>query len=204
MADSNGGVESIRRSIIALKTDPLKPRLEQIRKQADDHGSLARVCFLCTQAQAGELKACKDFRGAMWQLGGSYEQTSIQASFQQSVLRQVVGDAKESFDNQLKTQKLKDTIFAVNEQLTKAKKQGANSKELALSLHERGLPILRSIQMMESLPEDPKLHGMFWDFGYNPSISMDEIRNAAVVHFNGNMKPWLDIAMIQATLVEVC
>ncbi|MFQ6619556.1 hypothetical protein Gotur_000649 [Gossypium turneri] len=33
--------------------------------------------------------------------------------------------------------------------------------------------------------------------GYNPSISMDEISNAAVVHFNGNMKPWLDIAMNQ-------
>ncbi|GAB4830087.1 Galacturonosyltransferase 8 [Ancistrocladus abbreviatus] len=33
--------------------------------------------------------------------------------------------------------------------------------------------------------------------GYNPSISMDEIKNAAVVHFNGNMKPWLDIAMSQ-------
>ncbi|KAL9266626.1 Galacturonosyltransferase 8-like protein [Drosera capensis] len=33
--------------------------------------------------------------------------------------------------------------------------------------------------------------------GYNPSISMDEINNAAVVHFNGNMKPWLDIAMSQ-------
>ena len=33
--------------------------------------------------------------------------------------------------------------------------------------------------------------------GYNPSISMDEINNAAVVHFNGNMKPWLDIAMTQ-------
>ncbi|KAK4374791.1 hypothetical protein RND71_005468 [Anisodus tanguticus] len=26
---------------------------------------------------------------------------------------------------------------------------------------------------------------------------MDEINNAAVVHFNGNMKPWLDIAMNQ-------
>lgn len=26
---------------------------------------------------------------------------------------------------------------------------------------------------------------------------MDEIRNAAVVHFNGNMKPWLDIGMNQ-------
>lgn len=33
--------------------------------------------------------------------------------------------------------------------------------------------------------------------GYNPSISMEEIRNAAVVHFNGNMKPWLDIGMNQ-------
>lgn len=33
--------------------------------------------------------------------------------------------------------------------------------------------------------------------GYNPSISMEEIHNAAVVHFNGNMKPWLDIAMNQ-------
>ncbi|KAF5191824.1 Hexosyltransferase [Thalictrum thalictroides] len=33
--------------------------------------------------------------------------------------------------------------------------------------------------------------------GYNPSISMDEINSAAVIHYNGNMKPWLDIAMNQ-------
>lgn len=33
--------------------------------------------------------------------------------------------------------------------------------------------------------------------GHNPSVSMDEISNAAVIHFNGNMKPWLDIAMNQ-------
>ncbi|MED6126133.1 Galacturonosyltransferase 8 [Stylosanthes scabra] len=33
--------------------------------------------------------------------------------------------------------------------------------------------------------------------GYNPSISMEEINNATVVHFNGNMKPWLDIGMNQ-------
>lgn len=33
--------------------------------------------------------------------------------------------------------------------------------------------------------------------GYNPSIDADEIKNAAVVHFNGNNKPWLDIAMMQ-------
>jgi len=31
--------------------------------------------------------------------------------------------------------------------------------------------------------------------GYNPSVDRSEIDNAAVVHYNGNMKPWLDIAM---------
>ncbi|KAF9614855.1 hypothetical protein IFM89_020952 [Coptis chinensis] len=31
--------------------------------------------------------------------------------------------------------------------------------------------------------------------GYNPSIDRQEIVNAAVIHYNGNMKPWLEIAM---------
>ncbi|XP_019189728.1 PREDICTED: polygalacturonate 4-alpha-galacturonosyltransferase-like [Ipomoea nil] len=31
--------------------------------------------------------------------------------------------------------------------------------------------------------------------GYNPSIDRSEIDNAAVIHYNGNMKPWLDLAM---------
>ncbi|PSS24197.1 Polygalacturonate 4-alpha-galacturonosyltransferase [Actinidia chinensis var. chinensis] len=31
--------------------------------------------------------------------------------------------------------------------------------------------------------------------GYNPSIDRSEIENAAVIHYNGNMKPWLELAM---------
>ncbi|PHU29232.1 Polygalacturonate 4-alpha-galacturonosyltransferase [Capsicum chinense] len=31
--------------------------------------------------------------------------------------------------------------------------------------------------------------------GYNPSIDRWDIENAAVVHYNGNMKPWLELAM---------
>ncbi|XP_065864809.1 polygalacturonate 4-alpha-galacturonosyltransferase isoform X2 [Euphorbia lathyris] len=31
--------------------------------------------------------------------------------------------------------------------------------------------------------------------GYNPSVDRSEIDNAAVVHYNGNMKPWLEIGM---------
>ncbi|KAL0912311.1 hypothetical protein M5K25_018275 [Dendrobium thyrsiflorum] len=30
---------------------------------------------------------------------------------------------------------------------------------------------------------------------YNPSIDRSEIKNAAVIHYNGNMKPWLELAM---------
>ncbi|CAL5401141.1 hypothetical protein CsSME_00024082 [Camellia sinensis var. sinensis] len=31
--------------------------------------------------------------------------------------------------------------------------------------------------------------------GYNPSVDRSEIENAAVIHYNGNMKPWLELAM---------
>ncbi|KAJ9188410.1 hypothetical protein P3X46_003769 [Hevea brasiliensis] len=31
--------------------------------------------------------------------------------------------------------------------------------------------------------------------GYNPSGDRSDIENAAVIHYNGNMKPWLEIAM---------
>ncbi|KAK4266762.1 hypothetical protein QN277_023640 [Acacia crassicarpa] len=31
--------------------------------------------------------------------------------------------------------------------------------------------------------------------GYSPSVDRKEIQNAAVIHYNGNMKPWLDISM---------
>lgn len=31
--------------------------------------------------------------------------------------------------------------------------------------------------------------------GYSPSVDRAEIDNAAVVHYNGNMKPWLELAM---------
>jgi alpha-1,4-galacturonosyltransferase len=31
--------------------------------------------------------------------------------------------------------------------------------------------------------------------GYNPAIEESEIEGAAVIHWNGNMKPWLEIGM---------
>ena len=31
--------------------------------------------------------------------------------------------------------------------------------------------------------------------GYDPHVETDDIDKAAVVHYNGNMKPWLELAM---------
>ncbi|KAL4309599.1 hypothetical protein GQ457_01G055630 [Hibiscus cannabinus] len=31
--------------------------------------------------------------------------------------------------------------------------------------------------------------------GYNPNVNMKDIARAAVIHYNGNMKPWLELAM---------
>lgn len=31
--------------------------------------------------------------------------------------------------------------------------------------------------------------------GYNPNVNRKDIEEAAVIHYNGNMKPWLEIAM---------
>lgn len=44
-------------------------------------------------------------------------------------------------------------------------------------------------------PLDKSWHVM--GLGYNPSISPEVIAGAAVIHFNGNMKPWLDVALNQ-------
>ncbi|GJP33145.1 hypothetical protein CLOM_g6864 [Closterium sp. NIES-68] len=42
-------------------------------------------------------------------------------------------------------------------------------------------------------PIDKSWHAL--GLGYNPNLDMDELNSAAVVHYNGNMKPWLEISM---------
>ncbi|CAJ1971556.1 unnamed protein product [Sphenostylis stenocarpa] len=179
--DSKSGVahgfESTRRSILALKTDPLKPRLDQIRKQADDHRSLALV--YASYARKLKLESSKlvrvfselsrNFMDLMNKpqyrpLFGNDVSPVDESALRQlekevkeriKTARQVIGDAKESFDNQLKIQKLKDTIFSVNEQLTKAKKQGAFSSLIAAKSIPKGLHCL-SMRLMEERIAHPE------------------------------------------------
>ncbi|KAM1022809.1 hypothetical protein ACFX2I_043695 [Malus domestica] len=160
---SFGGFGSTRMTVLALKSDPLKPRLDQIRKQADDHRTLALAYASCARKlKLEKSKLVQVFTDLSRNYSDLMNKPAYRALFESDALtidesvlrqfenevnerikvtRQIIAEAKESFDNQLKIQKLKDTIFQVNEQPTKAKEakgfleldcREINPRELAL------------------------------------------------------------------------
>ncbi|XP_061341096.1 galacturonosyltransferase 8-like [Gastrolobium bilobum] len=171
------GFEPISRSMLSLETDPLRPRLDQIRKHVEGHRSVALV--YASYARKLKLEGSKlvrvfselsrDFSSLMskpqYKALFSSDETPVdelllrqlekEVKERIKVLRQVIGEAKESFDNQLKIQKLKDTIFAVNEQLTKAKKQGAFSSLIAAKSIPKSLYCL-AMRLMEERIAHPE------------------------------------------------
>ncbi|XP_057534741.1 galacturonosyltransferase 8 [Amaranthus tricolor] len=171
------GGGSFRRSVLALKSDPLKSRVDQIKKQADDHRNL--VLAYASYARKLKLENSKMLR-IFADLSRNYtdllNKPTYRALFESDALsideymlrqfekevkerikmtRQVIVEAKESFDNQLKIQKLKDTIFGLNEQLTKAKKQGAFSSLIAAKSIPKSLHCL-SMRLMEERVLQPE------------------------------------------------
>ncbi|GAB2282446.1 Galacturonosyltransferase 8 [Dionaea muscipula] len=171
------GGGSIRRTVLALKSDPLKPRVDQIRKQADDHRTLALA--YASYARKLKLENSKMLRifvdlsrnytdllnkpsyRVLFESDSLSIDESLMRQFEKEVkeqikiTRQVISEAKESFDNQLKIQKLKDTIFGLNELLTKAKKQGAFSSLIAAKSIPKSLNCL-AMRLMEERIAHPE------------------------------------------------
>ncbi|KAH7289127.1 hypothetical protein KP509_31G059300 [Ceratopteris richardii] len=78
--------------------------------------------------------------------------------------KQVIMEAKESFDSQLRVHKLKDAIFSVNDQLTKAKKEGAFASLIAAKSIPKSLNCL-STRLMEERISNPS---KYIDYGDTP------------------------------------
>jgi alpha-1,4-galacturonosyltransferase len=166
----------VTRTFLALKSDPLKTRLDLLFKQANDHLSLVnayaayarrlklenmkQVRIFTDQARNyTELMNKPEYRALMDTNDMIDEETLRQFEKEVKerikVTRQLIADAKESFDNQLKIQKLKDTIFAVNDQLTRAKKQGAFASLIAAKSIPKSIHCL-SMRLMEERISQPE------------------------------------------------
>ncbi|PON58035.1 Galacturonosyltransferase [Parasponia andersonii] len=152
----------VHRTFLALKSDPLKTRLDLIYKQASDHMTLVNAyaayarklkldisrqlrLFNDLASDISDLQLKPSYRTSLFESDGPVDEDLLR-QFEKEVkdkvktARAMVAEAKENYDTQLKIQKLKDTIFAVNELLTKAKKNGAfasliAAKSVPKSLH---------------------------------------------------------------------
>ncbi|KAK4440494.1 Galacturonosyltransferase 8 [Sesamum alatum] len=209
------------RSMLALKSDALKPRLHQVLKQAEGHRNLAvayasyarklklensKLLRIFTELSQKYTDLISNYQGLLDSGSSSIDESVLrqlekEVKEQVKLMRKVISEAKESFDNQLKIHKLKDTIFALNEQLTKAKKQGAFSsliaaKSIPKSLHCLVLRLMRErIAHPEKYAdegnppkpeiEDPKL--------YHYAIFSDNVIAASVVvnsAVKNTREPW--------------
>ncbi|KAL5725654.1 polygalacturonate 4-alpha-galacturonosyltransferase [Ranunculus cassubicifolius] len=211
----------VHRSFLALKSDPLKARLDLIQKQANDHIALVNAYAAYARKlkleNSKQLRVFEDlirnfvdltsrptYRASLFETEGVIEEDLLR-QFEKEVkdrvktARQLISEAKESFDNQLKIQKLKDTIFAVNEQLTKAKKQGAFSSLIAAKSIPKSLNCLAMRLVEERIAhpekyvdivkkaefEDPNL--------YHYAIFSDNVIAASVVvnsATKNSKEPW--------------
>ncbi|XP_020083348.1 probable galacturonosyltransferase 9 [Ananas comosus] len=155
-----------RRSFLAAEPDPLRARFELIRRQASDHAAV--VAAYAAHARRLKLDAARQL-AVFEHLSSSLSSISLrlssagagadaeadadadddplrplekEAKDRVKLARQLVAESKESFDTQLKIQKLRDTVFAVHEQLRRARRLRDLSARIAAGSTPKSLHCL--------------------------------------------------------------
>lgn len=155
--------------------DRLRPRSDLIQRQAADHVALinAYAAFsLRAKIDASRvLRTFEDLVSCLTSLLSRIPSADAAAADDEENLkalekelkdrlklaRQLVGESKESFDTQIKIQKLRDTVFAVGEQLNKAKKLGDESSKIAAGSTPKTLHCI-AMRLMEERIARPEAY----------------------------------------------
>ncbi|CAN6571850.1 unnamed protein product [Malus baccata var. baccata] len=211
----------MRRTFLALNSDPLKTRLDLIYKQANDHVTLVNAyaayarklkleisrqmrMFDDLASNFSDLQMKPGYRTALFESDGPLDEDVLrhfekEVKDKVKIARLMIGESKENYDNQLKIQKLKDTIFAVNELLIKAKKNGAFASSIAAKSIPKSLHCLamRLVEERISHPEKYKEEEPSPEFEdpslYHYAIFSDNIIAVSVVVrsvVNNSNEPW--------------
>ncbi|CAJ1947254.1 unnamed protein product [Sphenostylis stenocarpa] len=168
----------VHRTFLALKSDPLRTRVDLIHQQAKDHialvnayGAYARKLKLDISKQLktfdelarnfSDIASKPAYKKSLFESDGPIDEDVLR-QFEKEVkdrvkiARMIIVEAKENYDNQLKIQKLKDTIFAVHESLAKAKKNGAMASLISARSIPKSLHCLAMRLMGEKISDPEK------------------------------------------------
>ncbi|WOL20290.1 hypothetical protein Cni_G29094 [Canna indica] len=165
---SHSSAAALHRRVF-LSSDPLRARLDLIYRQAADHSVLATAYAAYARRlkldSSRQLRVFEDLAASLSELSGrlavpvddedALRPIEKEAKERIKYARQLVGESKEAFDTQLKIQKLRDTIFAVHEQLNRAKKLGALAGSIAAGSTPKSLHCL-AMRLMEERIAHPE------------------------------------------------
>ena len=190
----------VARTIRALKSDegPGRSKIEMLFKQAREQIALANAYAIYARKEKIEMdKQLSNFTAHANAINALMSQPQIRALQDDSatvdeeqlkmfekelkdhlkVTRQLMADSKELFDNQMKIQKLKDTIFGVEDQLARAKKYGELSNLIAGRSTPKSLHCLSMRLLEERITNEPKY------LEDEHAASVPEFSDASLYHY---------------------
>ncbi|XP_039020559.1 probable galacturonosyltransferase 9 isoform X2 [Hibiscus syriacus] len=186
----------MHRTFLALNSDPLKTRLDLIYKQANDHITLVKAyaayamrvkleisrqlkMFDDLAKNFSDLNSKPSYKSSLFETDGNLDEDVLR-QFEKEVkdrvkfARSLVAESKENYDNQLKIQKLKDTIFSVSELLGKAKKNGALASSIAAKSIPKSLHCL-AMRLVEERVAHPEK--------YKEELPKAEFEDPSLYHY---------------------